>query len=99
MVVYEVNLEVQSEIDEDWRAWIRPHMAELIALEGFQGAELYEVEQESESKSRHYSVQYQVENRASLDAYFKAHAPRLRQEGLERFGERFTASRRIYRKL
>ena len=53
MVVYEVSLEVQSEIDEDGRARIRPHMADLMPLDGFQGALLYEVEQESDSKSDH----------------------------------------------
>jgi hypothetical protein len=56
MVVYEVSLEVQSEIDEDGRARIRPHMADLMALDSFQGAQLYEVEQESDSKSGHYTA-------------------------------------------
>ena len=40
-------------------------------------------------------VQYTLRDRASLDAYLRDHAPRMRAEGEARFGGRFRASRRV----
>ena len=99
MVIYEVNLAVEPEIDADWRDWIGPHMAELVSLDGFEAANLYRVEAEQETAAIHYTVQYQVKSREALQRYFQEHAPRLRQEGLERFGDKFQATRRIYRSV
>ena len=99
MVIYEVNLAVEPEIDVDWRDWIGPHMAELVSLDGFEAANLYRVEAEQETATIHYTVQYQVKSREALECYFQEHAPRLRQEGLERFGDRFQATRRIYQSV
>ncbi len=46
-------------------------------------------------ETRLYSIQYRLRDRASLDHYFNFHAERLRQEGIERFGTKFAATRRV----
>ncbi len=99
MVVYEVNLVVQADIHDAWRAWIGPHMQELIALDGFEDAAIYQIESEDGGAAFHYTVQYRLANRAALDAYFRDHALRLREDGIARFGDRFSATRRIYSPL
>lgn len=45
--------------------------------------------------TRTYCVQYRVADRASLDRYLAEEAPRLRQDGIDRFGSKFAASRRV----
>ena len=40
---------------------------------------------------------YTLESRAALQTYFDVHAARMREDGVARFGSRFTASRRVLR--
>ena len=46
-------------------------------------------------ETKHYSIQYRLLDRDSLDNYFTYHAEELRQDGLDRFGSKFAATRRI----
>ena len=40
-------------------------------------------------------VQYGVRDAQVLQAYFDQHAPRMREDGVARFGGKFSASRRV----
>jgi hypothetical protein len=40
-------------------------------------------------------VRYRLRDRAALDDYLRDHAPRMRAEGLARFGDAFRAQRRV----
>ena len=40
-------------------------------------------------------VQYALKDQAAFDDYLRDHAPRLRADGMARFGDRFQASRRM----
>ena len=40
-------------------------------------------------------MQYRLRDQASLDAYLRDHAPRMRAQGVEKFGEQFRAERRV----
>ena len=42
-VVYEVNVEVDAAVHEAYRAWLRDHVAEMLALPGFRGAKVFDV--------------------------------------------------------
>ncbi|QDQ40331.1 DUF4286 family protein [Legionella geestiana] len=42
-----------------------------------------------------FTVHYRLQNRDSLEHYFKENAAAMREDGLRRFGGRFSASRRI----
>ena len=95
MVVYEVNLAVDLDVADDYAAWLGPHIDELLALDGFEGAEWFVVEQEANDWRVHWCIQYRVRDREALQAYFDEHAARLRGDGLDRFGGRFAATRRI----
>ena len=96
MVVYEVNLAVDAEAAEAYAAWLGPHIAELLALDGFLGATWFEVEPEEGADGRvRWCVQYRLHDREALRRYLHRHAARFRAEGLERFGGRFEARRRV----
>jgi len=99
-VVYEVNVEVDPERHAAYRAWLVDHIAEILALPGFTGAQVFEVREPAPSDGWiGLSVQYALRDQASLEAYLRDHAPRLRADGLARFGDRFRAHRRIMRAL
>ena len=98
MVTYEVNLGVEREVAADYLAWLKPHMVEILSLEGFVEARCHEVESTGEELLL-LSVHYRVESREHLETYFREHAERLRGDGLRKFDGRFSAQRRIYKEL
>ncbi|HVK86944.1 MAG TPA: DUF4286 family protein [Kofleriaceae bacterium] len=95
-VIYEVNVDVDAAIAEDYRAWLGPHVAELLTLPGFVDAACFDVVDPAPADGRvAMCVQYRLRDRAALDGYLRDHAPRMRADGVARFGDRFRATRRV----
>jgi hypothetical protein len=93
MTIYEVNLTINSDIADDYDAWLGDHIRQILAIDGFLSAEWFVVE--SSSKAREWTVQYRLRDRASLERYFTEHAAQMRADGVDRFGDGFSATRRI----
>jgi len=97
-VVYEVNLDLDAGIEADYRAWLRGHVTEILALPGFIEAQVFDVLDPAPATGRiALCVQYRLRDEAALQDYFDQHAGRLRGDGVARFGGRFNASRRVLR--
>jgi hypothetical protein len=96
-IVYEVDLELETAIAAEYRAWLDAHVPQLLALPGFVSAEVFEVFEPVAAGRAGLCVQYRLRDAAALENYLREHAPRMRAEGLARFGERFRASRRVLR--
>lgn len=95
-VIYEVNLDVDVTIRDDYLAWLHTHVADICALDGFTGADCSEVLDPPAAPGRvAFCVHYRLVDAAALEAYLHEHAPRLREDGLARFGGRFSATRRV----
>ncbi|HZH42588.1 MAG TPA: DUF4286 family protein [Lysobacter sp.] len=95
-VIYEVELDVDAAVADAYRAWLDAHIREILALPGFTGARLFVVDDPAPAPGRIVlCVQYALRDGAALDAYLREHAPRLRADGLARFGGRFVARRRV----
>lgn len=99
-IIYEVNLKIQNDTAEDYLKWLRPHIDEILKLDGFVRADLFSRNPEDEGGEKdanhvYFTVQYHLVSRQALDDYLKNHAPRMREDGLKRFGGKFTASRRV----
>ena len=93
-VIYEVNLRPEAEIAEAFDTWLRKHVRDMLALPGFLEASI-SVSQETGGTPGERTVQYRLVDRAALDRYLAEDAPRMRADGIDMFGERFTANRRI----
>ena len=95
-LIYEVNIEVDAAIEDDYRSWLRAHVAEILALPGFIDAQLFDVLEPPPADGRvALCMHYRLDDAAALEAYLREHAPRLRAEGVARFGGRFSAARRV----
>ena len=95
-VVYEVNLHVKRAVEREYRDWLTAHIREILALPGFIGAELFEVSDPAPAADEFaLCVHYQLRDAAALAAYLREHAPRLRAEGVARFGDNLRAERRV----
>jgi hypothetical protein len=95
-VVYEVNLSVDATIAEDYAGWLHAHVAQMLALPGFVDASMWQVLEPAPAPGQiQWCVHYRLVDRPALDAYLAEHAPRMRADGMARFGGRFQATRRI----
>lgn len=96
MIVYEVNLAIDGDIIDAYRAWLQPHVAEMLRLPGFVDARILDVLDPAPAPGQvGLCVQYTLVDRAALDLYLVEHAPRLRGAGIDRFDGRFRAQRRV----
>lgn len=96
-VIYEVNLSVDSAIAAEFDDWLTEHVAAMLALPGFRSARIFAPDRDAESSDARITrtTQYELDNRAALERYLDIDAERMRAEGVERFGEDLSASRRI----
>lgn len=93
MIIYNVTLNIDESIHEEWLSWIKEHIPQVLATGKFKKAKLTKVLVEEELGGVTYSVQYTAFSRESLDAYYKEDAERLRQEGLKYFADKMLAFR------
>ena len=99
MVIYEVNLEIRKPIKEAFVHWLDSHIKKMLCFDGFKYAKVYRLwpsdEETLHPESYHACIHYFVENREKLENYFIENATEMRSEALEKFGNSFTAHRRI----
>ncbi len=84
-VTYEVNLVPDPSIEEAFDAWLDEHVSEMLRLPGFLTAVVRTSQDPDTAGKPQRTVQYELTDRAALDDYFKNHAQRMRQQGLDRF--------------
>ncbi|MDJ0653002.1 MAG: DUF4286 family protein [Xanthomonadales bacterium] len=95
MVIYEVNLDVRRDVAEAFSRWLGPHVQEMLELPGFVSADWYERTDDSTESVVCWTTHYRLESRQHLDHYLEKHAAAMRADGVNRFGEQFSAARRI----
>jgi hypothetical protein len=93
-VLYEVNLDAEAGIEGPFDTWLRDHIADVLQFDGFLSAEVLDDPTAPAGRIRRI-VQYRLRDQAALEAYLREHAPRMRAQGVEKFGERYRAERRI----
>jgi hypothetical protein len=93
-VLYEVTLEADAEIAAPFDTWLRDHIADMLQFDGFRSAEILDDAAPPPGRIRRIA-QYRLRDRAALDDYLAFHAPRMRAQGIDRFGERATEETRV----
>lgn len=94
MIIYNVTVNVDKSIHDNWLQWMRnKHIDDVLATGLFISARMVKVLVEEEMGGTTYSVQYFTDSRAKLEEYYKNHAPRLRQEGFSLFADKMLAFR------
>ena len=95
-VIYEVEARVDPSIVGEFDAWLPGHVREVIACQGFTGAEMQRPVGETPAGEILRRTQYRVGSMAALERYLEQDAPRLRADGTARFGEKVVFSRRLF---
>lgn len=98
MIVYEVNIDVDAAVAIEFRAWLHGHVAAMLALPGFTGAEVFDVVASPPDPAQSsVCVHYRLRDGAALEDYLREHATRMRADGAARFGDRIRTTRRVLR--
>jgi hypothetical protein len=99
VLIYEVNLEVDADIRSAFAEWLPGHIQQILQLEGFRKARWFSRnpadEGLSDTSKTLWTIHYEIDQRKNLDDYLIHHAARMRQDAIDRFSDRFKASRRI----
>ncbi|MBE2210753.1 MAG: DUF4286 family protein [Xanthomonadaceae bacterium] len=96
MIVYEVNLEIDAALRDAYLPWLQAHVAEMLRFDGFAAATIEHVVDPAPAAGRFaLCVRYRVRDQACLDDYFARHSARMREDGIARFGDGFSATRRV----
>jgi hypothetical protein len=96
MIIYEVNLKIDTAIFKDYMHWLAPHMEAILKLSGFIKAVVLEEKNIKTTDAYYISIQYYVDDMAHLNNYLAEHAQTMRDDGLKKFPNQFSATRRIF---
>jgi hypothetical protein len=99
-VIYECNFAVDVDVFQEFAAYLRQHMREIVGLEGgklFDRATLCVAENEGlhEDTKLHLCARYRARSRFRLQEYFDKAGDRLRKDMLARWEGKFDVQRRI----
>ncbi|WP_142784789.1 DUF4286 family protein [Changchengzhania lutea] len=93
MYIYNVTVNIEESIKDDWLIWIKKHIPQVLATGKFDKATLTKVLVEEDMGGVTYSIQYRSYSREALDAYYKEDADKLRNEGMKKFADKMLAFR------
>lgn len=93
MIIYNVTVNVDESIHDQWLNWIKEHIPQVLATGKFTDAKLTKVLVDEEFGGTTYSIQYRANSREDLESYYNNHAERLRNDGLNLFADKMLAFR------
>jgi hypothetical protein len=95
MVIYEVNVNVNKDIYNEYYKWLITHMDEMLKMDGFTKVEIGLVENQDDDSKKKVRVSYTIDTYDNLQKYLSENAPKMRSAAIEIFGDKFHADRRI----
>lgn len=99
MILYNVTISVAPEIEKDWLSWMREiHIPEVMATRKFVDHKIFRLVNEVEG-GRTYAVQYYALDMNDIDNYLRDFAPRLRNESMQRYGEKAISFRTLLEQI
>ena len=92
MILYEINLKIDKNSSKHFMEWLPDHVQRVLKAKGFIEASIFQEEKEDVQ----ITVFYKVKSKKDLESYFEGYAKEMRQEGLDKFPNQFTASRKVH---
>lgn len=94
MILYNVTINIHESVHDQWMRWMQEkHIADVLATGKFSAARMVKVLVEEDMGGITYSIQYTTDSKETLQRYYDEDAPRLREEGLQLFGDKMLAFR------
>ena len=97
MILYNVTINVEQTIEEEWLQWMKTeHVLDVLNTGMFKDAKvlrLLNVEQSEGTTT--YAIQYFAESMQHYERYQQEFAPALQREHLQRFGNQTVSFRTV----
>ncbi|MDG2447650.1 MAG: DUF4286 family protein [Flavobacteriaceae bacterium] len=93
MIIYNVTVNIEESIHDEWLEWIKNHIPQVLATGKFIDARLTKVLVEEEMGGATYAIQYKAKSREALESYYQNDAADLKQEGFIKFADKMLAFR------
>ncbi len=95
MIIYNVTVNIENDVHDEWLQWMKTkHIPDVMATGYFIEQKLCRVLVEEE-QGKTYSFQYTAKNMENVQEYIDNHAPRLRKEVTDKYGDKFVAFRTL----
>ncbi len=96
MIIYNVTVNINEEVHEEWVAWMRDvHIPDVMATGFFVEHRFAKVLLTQNEGGVTYSIQYLCKSMADLQIYQGSHAPRLQADVQAKFEGKFVAFRTV----
>ena len=93
MIIYNVTLNIDNSIHDEWLEWIKQHIPKVLATGLFLKATFTKVLVEESIEGLTYSIQYLAHSKEALESYHKQYSTDIQAEGLQKFGDKMLAFR------
>ncbi len=95
MIVYNVTINVDTDVHEAWLAWMKDeHIPDVMATGLFLESRIFRVLANDDGGIT-YAIQYTAADMVHYERYRDEHAPRLQAKTQERYGGKFVAFRTL----
>lgn len=97
MIIYNVTVNIEDEIHDDWIAWMKEvHIPDVMNTGFFIENKICKVLSTDPEETGHtYAIQYICSNMTDLEEYQQKHAPYLQKEHSTRYEGKFVAFRTL----
>lgn len=97
MILYNVTLNVDNDILQEWIQWMKEtHLPEVMATGKFISYGFYKIQNhEPSDKSNNFSVQYLAMNLEDYQDYANKYGPALKKKTLDKYGDKVLAFRTL----
>ena len=95
MLVYNVTVNIDADIHDEWLAWMRStHIPQVVNTGCFLESKLSRINGEEDGGVT-YSIMYVSPSKEKYEEYQEHHAPRLQKEHTEKYQGKFAAFRTV----
>ncbi len=94
MIVYNVTVNIDAEVHEEWKEWmLKTHIPDVLATGMFIESRMWRMHTQEDEGGITYSIQYTLESMDKMKEYEENHAGRLRADHNKRYEGKFGAFR------
>lgn len=96
MIIFNITSKLDASVAEAWVQWMQAeHIPAVMATGCFTNYRLVRLLQVDESEGPTYAVQYHAAEMADYERYSSQHAPALRTEVLNKWGDQIVSFRSL----
>ena len=96
MIIYNVTTKVHWDIHEAWLAWMKDkHLPEVMASGCFIDMRFVRLLETDETEGPTYAAQFHAANMEDYKRYIEHHAPILRKDVMDNWGNNFISFRSL----